>query len=169
MKSILSIFKWLGNFNWKCNVSYHSYSEWEVLSTVLTACLTFAREKPFLLSEIWWAAVTDIQAKLIWFCCGIIMISIFLKLQKHFFSLLPVFHHCLASSGNGEYTFIFYRNQANSVAHSNELCFPLCSQSLVQNSRKAGITSAMASTTLGNEELVSFLSAFSDLSPFNQY
>uniref|UniRef100_A0A667WES4 Unc-13 homolog A n=1 Tax=Myripristis murdjan TaxID=586833 RepID=A0A667WES4_9TELE len=32
---------------------------------------------------------------------------------------------------------------------------PLCSQSLVQNSRKAGITSAMASTTLGNEELKS--------------
>ncbi|KAM6948564.1 protein unc-13 homolog A-like [Aplochiton taeniatus] len=31
----------------------------------------------------------------------------------------------------------------------------LCLQSLVQNSRKAGITSAMASTTLGNEELKS--------------
>lgn len=35
-----------------------------------------------------------------------------------------------------------------------------CFQSLVQNSRKAGITSAMASTTLGNEELVGFLSSW---------
>lgn len=37
-----------------------------------------------------------------------------------------------------------------------------CFQSLVQNSRKAGITSAMASTTLGNEELVGFLTCFID-------
>lgn len=37
-----------------------------------------------------------------------------------------------------------------------------CFQSLVQNSRKAGITSAMASTTLGNEELVGFLTSFID-------
>lgn len=38
-----------------------------------------------------------------------------------------------------------------------------CFQSLVQNSRKAGITSAMASTTLGNEELVRFLAWLHDL------
>lgn len=31
----------------------------------------------------------------------------------------------------------------------------VCLQSLVQNSRKAGITSALASSTLNNEELVS--------------
>lgn len=37
-----------------------------------------------------------------------------------------------------------------------------CFQSLVQNSRKAGITSAMASTTLGNEELVGFLTCILD-------
>lgn len=36
----------------------------------------------------------------------------------------------------------------------------LCVQSLVQNSRKAGITSAMASSTLNNEELVSNASLF---------
>lgn len=39
------------------------------------------------------------------------------------------------------------------------LCVPSCLQSLVQSSRKAGITSAMASTTLGNEELVGFLAS----------
>lgn len=37
----------------------------------------------------------------------------------------------------------------------------------MQNSRKAGITSAMASTTLGNEELVGFLTFFIDFTTLN--
>lgn len=53
-----------------------------------------------------------------------------------------------------------YKSDLHTLVHVQRLTlFSLLSfsQSLVQNSRKAGITSAMASTTLGNEELVSFL------------
>uniref|UniRef100_A0A3Q4HW04 Unc-13 homolog A n=1 Tax=Neolamprologus brichardi TaxID=32507 RepID=A0A3Q4HW04_NEOBR len=55
---------------------------------------------------------------------------------------------------------VFYSSKKSNIriyavaAHLKTFfCLPSPPQSLVQNSRKAGITSAMASTTLGNEEL----------------
>uniref|UniRef100_A0A3Q3KBR0 Unc-13 homolog A n=1 Tax=Monopterus albus TaxID=43700 RepID=A0A3Q3KBR0_MONAL len=53
-------------------------------------------------------------------------------------------------------TEIKYKSKFYTEVHiQTRFSLPSCSQSLVQNSRKAGITSAMASTTLGNEELKS--------------
>lgn len=119
------------------------YTEWVELSTVLIACLTFASEKLSLLFEIWWERRMQVTT-FVWLSGLILTLS------------FSVFALCLASSGNGECMFILYRNKPVKIMQSTfKLCYCLW-QSLVQNSRKAGITSAMASTTLGNEELVGF-------------
>lgn len=69
-------------------------------------------------------------------------------------------HQAMVSTGLSLTEIKYINIKVHSIVHiqaSTLFCLPTSSQSLVQNSRKAGITSAMASTTLGNEELVGFL------------
>uniref|UniRef100_A0A3Q3K9G4 Unc-13 homolog A n=1 Tax=Monopterus albus TaxID=43700 RepID=A0A3Q3K9G4_MONAL len=69
---------------------------------------------------------------------------------------ITAWHHQAMVSPSFSPTEIKYKSKFYTEVHiQTRFSLPSCSQSLVQNSRKAGITSAMASTTLGNEELKS--------------